>query len=695
MSIIKAENRENVLFLWLDADDSKVNTLRFEDMPELEKQLDRLEQDNTLEAAVLISRKKDFMVGADIHAFDTFSDKKAMETSIDKGHALLNRLEACKKPIVAAIQGNCMGAGLEIVLACHYRLITNDAKLALPEVKLGLLPGLGGTQRLPRTIGLEKGLQYALTGKTIYAKQAKRMGLAAASIHRSALEDAAFRAAQGLAAGTIKPKKRKLNAKTWLLEKTPLSRIVFNQAEKMAAKQSKGKYPAPERIISTVREGWEDGLEEGFDSEAEHFAELIFTPESKALRHLFFAQNAAKKNPHKDKIKTVESIGVLGAGLMGAGIAEVSAKSNYRVTLKDINLENARKAIGGIAKSISKRVGKGLTAFQRDQALSRITPSESYERFSNVQMTIEAVLEIPELKQQVLKDVEAHAPEGHIFASNTSSIPISSIAAASKNPSSVLGMHYFSPVPKMPLLEIITTDKTADWALATAYDVGLKQGKTPIVVGDKPGFYTTRIISIYMNEALILLEEGVSIPAIDRAMKDFGFPVGPVKLIDEIGMDVGAKIGKVLGDFVGERIGINTLFSRMMDAELLGRKSGAGFYNYGADRGVNAKALEIIGAKEAKELSSQEIQDRLAFTMMNEAVHCLQEDVLKSPSDGDVSAVFGLGFPPFLGGPFWYMDALGIDKVVERLQELEKTYGKRFAPAQLLVDYAKEGKDFF
>ncbi len=310
---------------------------------------------------------------------------------------------------------------------------------------------------------------------------------------------------------------------------------------------------------------------------------------------------------------------------------------------------------------------------------------------------IEAVLEDLELKQQVLRDVEAVAKDDLVFASNTSSIPIHEIARASGRPEQVVGMHYFSPVPKLPLLEIIATESNPKWVLATAFDAGRAQGKTPIIVGDAPGFYTTRIVSMYMNEALLLVEEGVGVRDIDKAMRDFGFPVGPIALLDEVGIDVGAKINKVLKEpFAARGITLSSRGEALVEAGFLGRKSGKGFYVYGGKKGekeVNAEVSRLAGGA-AREASAEEIQERLGLVMVNEAVLCLGEGVLRSATDGDVGAVFGLGFPPFLGGPFWYADRLGARALLGRLEALERQHGPRFRPAALLREHAERGTRF-
>lgn len=701
MSFFNVEKREDVAVVWLDAPGARVNTLSFEVMDRFSALLDELQNDPEVKAAVLISRKKDsFIVGADINEFASFTSKDEVKRLIGEGHALFNRIEDFNKPLVVAVHGACVGGGLELAMACHYRLASNHQRtvFGLPEVNLGLLPGLGGTQRLPRLVGLQKGLELILAGKNVYAKPALKLGIVDALIHQPGLEDAAIRAARGLVDGSLKRRERKVKLTETLLEKTPLNTMVYSKAAEAVEKRTRGNYPAPAKIIDCIRTGMTKGMKAGLAAEAENFAELVFTPASKALRHLFFAKNAAEKNPLKSEVRAASTLGVLGAGLMGAGIAQVSAKSGLEVLLKDQTLEYAAKGKGSIYKDISKRVGKGMSSFERDVILERVVPTESYDLFKGADLTIEAVLETLELKQQVLKEVEAKAPAHHIFASNTSSIPIHNIAEASARPEAVLGMHYFSPVPKMPLLEIIRTEQTADWALATAIDVGLKQGKTIIVAGDKPGFYANRILAPYINEALVLLQEGASVEAIDEAMRDFGFPVGPLKLVDEVGIDVGAHVTTVMAPLFAERgIEMVQLGSEVAASGLKGRKGGKGFYSYeaGKSQGVNKGIYTFFGGDERKTIAKSEIQERLSLAMVNEAIFTLQEQVIDAPATGDVGAVFGIGFPPFLGGPFFYADEQGLTKVLERLEALRDKHGARFAAAELLKSKVEANEAFY
>lgn len=702
MSYLSIEKEDRIALLRLDQPGEKVNKLNEELIEAFGEALDRLEQDDELIGAVIYSGKPDnFIAGADLDMLKAQEKPEDVEQISKTGNELLLRLARSKKPVAAAIHGAALGGGLEVALACHYRVASDHAKTKLgqPEVKLGLLPGGGGTQRLPRLIGIQKALTYMLTGKNIYPHKAKKIGLIDELTHQHAVLKAAKKAVQRMyKQGGRKPKdKRSLLEK--LLEGNPLGRsIVFSQARKRAAKNTRGNYPAPPRIIDAVEHGYKNGLEAGLELESRYFGELAFTPESKALVELFFAMNAAKKNPGKDKVREVREIGVLGAGLMGSGITEVSVENDLRVILKDQNVEQAAKGKKTIWDNLSKQVKKHIISeFERDRISSLVHATGSYEGFDRVDLVIEAVFEDLELKKKIVQEVEPRLSDESIFASNTSSLPISKIAEASKHPERVVGMHYFSPVQKMPLMEVIQTDQTADWVTATAREVGTRQGKTVIVVNDGPGFYTTRILAPFMNEALMLLDEGADIRQLDRAMKDFGFPVGPVALLDEVGIDVGAHVTEVMSGLFKERgIEASDKASKLLEAGYKGRKNKKGFYAYdsGKKKEVNEEIYEFFGGQRRKQMDKEAIQQRMALAMVNEAAWCLQEEILRNPTDGNLGAILGLGFPPFLGGPFHYIDNEGAQVIVDRLRKWEDKLGNRFTPAPMLADYASSGQKF-
>ena len=706
-NFLTLEKDHDLAVVWIDQAESKINTISPGTLEAFGGVLDAIEQEETIKAAVFISGKKDtFIAGADLGVLRAMDEPAQARALSQGGHALVKRMRTLDKPTVAAIHGAAMGGGLEVALACAYRIVTTSkkTKLALPEVMLGLLPGGGGTQLLPRLVGIQQALPMMLTGKNIYPRKALRMGLVDARIYPHGLLDAAKQAARRLAEGSLTPKRNDKELSERLLEGNPVSRrVLYQQAEARVRKETGGNYPAPLKIIDCMKTGIEDGLEAGFAAEAEGFAALVFSPVSRALVSLFFARQAAEKNPWKDAARPVEHIGVLGAGLMGAGIAEVSAMGGLDVTIKDVDLATAAAGKKQVWQSTVGKVRKRiLSPVERDVMVERVTPVDDYASFNRVDLVIEAVPEDLDLKCVLLASTEAATRADCIFASNTSAIPIAEIAEASARPDTVIGMHYFSPVPKMPLLEIIKTDKTPDWVLATAYETGLRQGKTVIVVGDGPGFYTTRILGVYLNEALLVLEEGADIEQVDAAMKRFGFPMGPYELLDLVGIDVAAKVTDTMRRKAsGRDLNGSAAAKKLTDAGYLGQKGGQGFYRYENERGqikktaVNETIYAFFGGARRKVFDEDVLQNRLALLMVNEAVYCLDEGILATARDGDLGAVLGLGFPPFRGGPFRYTDTETPPAIAARLGRLKAQHGERFAPSPLLQEHARTGTPFY
>lgn len=690
--------------LWMDLKGEEWNKVTLGMVDDFEKILHTIEQESSIKAVVLISRKKGFMAGADIEEFLKMGPGEAKSTAI-VGHKLFARIEDCAKPFVSAIHGACMGGGTEISLACAGRIATSHATtvMALPEVKLGLLPGLGGTYRLPKLIGLQKSLDMMLTGKNLYAHKAYKMGLVDRLVDQPKLLEAAKKFALELASGKFKRQDKRTTTEK-LLEATSVTRnIIFDKAKQMVIRSTYGNYPAPLEIIASVKDGYGQPREQAWEQESTKFDGLMQTSESKQLIHIFFGMNALKKNPMKDQVKEVKTLGMLGAGLMGEGIAEVSVNNGMEVLLKDINLDMLTQAKKNIWKAFSKKVKyKTIAGAEAERLIGNVHTSLDFTGYEKADMVIEAVFEDLELKHKVLRETEAAINKNCVFASNTSALPISAIAKKAKHPENVIGMHYFSPVQKMPLLEIVVTDKTAEWVTATALEVGIRQGKTCIVVKDGPGFYTTRILAPYMNEALLLLEEGADILQLDKAMKKFGFPVGPITLMDEVGIDVGAHInrGELRTFFEKRGAESSNAMTALEEAGYKGRKNKKGFLIYDDKTGkkVRGKANEEIyqhfGGAKRQPFSDQEIQDRMSLIMINEAALCLEEGIIKEPRDGDIGAVFGLGFPPFRGGPFRYIDALGAAEIVNKMNHL-KSKGKRFAPVPIIEEYAKSNKTFY
>ncbi|HEX5074672.1 MAG TPA: fatty acid oxidation complex subunit alpha FadJ [Gemmatimonadaceae bacterium] len=709
-SALTTDVRDGIAVVTLDVPNAPVNTFARSVRDEFTALIDRLDRDESIRAAVIRSGKADVWVaGADIEEFLGIETSSQAEALSRDGHALLDRLEKLRTPVVAAINGACLGGGLEAALACAYRIGTDTPKtvFGLPEVQLGLIPGGGGTQRLPRLVGLEAGLDMILTGRNIRARKALQMGLIHELVHPAILDEIAIERAKALADGVLA---RSMvggphGARHILLDENRIGRaLVFRQARERILARTRGHYPAPLAALDVVATGYAHGTERGFREEARLFGELAVSEVSRQLVFLFFATSALKKDPGVPEPapppKPIQKLGILGAGFMGAGIASIAAQQGTLIRLKDADPGRVGKGLAAAREVMRERLTKKqITRQQLDDYMTLIGGTTDYSGFRNVDLVIEAVFEDLGVKQAVLRETEAVTRAEAIFASNTSTIPITQLASVSVRPQRVIGMHFFSPVPKMPLLEVIVTKETSREVTTTVVGYGKTLGKTVIVVNDAPGFFANRILAPYINEAGILLDEGVAIDAIDRALVEFGFPVGPITLIDEVGLDIAGKSGAIMLEAFGTRMAPSQSLTRVVAAGRTGRKGKKGFYRYdetGKKRGVDPSVYELLPTGQRRtEIPADEIQRRCVLAMVNEAVRCLQDGILRSSRDGDVGAVFGIGFPPFRGGPFRYVDSLGAERVVRALEGLNSDRAPRFAPAQLLIEMARGGRRFY
>jgi 3-hydroxyacyl-CoA dehydrogenase/enoyl-CoA hydratase/3-hydroxybutyryl-CoA epimerase len=533
------------------------------------------------------------------------------------------------------------------------------------------------------------------------------MGLVDEMVHPAILRDIAIDRARGLANKTLKPSRAGTHgAMSLVLEHNPIGRgVVFKKARESVLEKTHGHYPAPLAALDAVQTGYAHGIKAGLDEEAKRFGEMAMTDVSRELVFLFFANNSLKKDkgvpepapPSRD----VRKLAVLGAGFMGAGIASIAVQQNTMVRLKDTDTARIGKGLAAVRAVLQERlVRKQITRLQLEDFMGLAGGTTNYSGFASADLVIEAVFEDIALKHRVLEEVEPAIDATAVYASNTSTIPITRIAEVAQHPERVLGMHFFSPVHRMPLLEVIVTPMTSPEATVTAVAYGKRLGKTVIVVNDGPGFYTTRTLSAYMNEAGRLLDEGASIEAIDKALVDFGFPVGPITLLDEVGIDVGGKVGLVLSEAFGARMAPSDAMRKVVGAGRTGRKGGSGFYRYERD-GKKGRVDETVYAlfrdttQPFREIPAEEITERCVLAMVNEAALCLQEGILRSPRDGDIGAVFGIGFPPFRGGPFRYVDSVGADRIVEKLEDLNGRFSSRFAPAEVLVELGRARRRFY
>jgi 3-hydroxyacyl-CoA dehydrogenase/enoyl-CoA hydratase/3-hydroxybutyryl-CoA epimerase len=703
MTTFSIEKNHGIAIVSMNIDGLPQNVLNETVGHEFEAMINDIEADSSLTSLIFQSTKPGcFVAGADISLLQGIETEQQAFESCKLLHGLFQRIADLKITTVAAIDGVCLGGGLELALVFDYRIASSskETRIGVPEVQLGVLPGGGGTTRLPRMIALPTALDMLLTGKQLNAKRAKSAGLIDKVVLSQVLLSTAIEYA-----GKNKPKRRQSFADR-VMKFTPVRNVIISKARSQTLKLTKGKYPAPLKILEVINSGLGSSLEKALELEARGFAQLLMTPESKQLVNIFFAMTELKKDTGIDsdqEARDINNVGVLGAGLMGAGISYVTIdKAKITTRLKDINYDGLSKGIEYVGKIIDKQLArKRINSIARQNTMARLTGAIDYRGFKNSDVIIEAVFESLDLKQRMVADIEALGGDTEtVFATNTSAIPIDNIAAKAQYPERIVGMHYFSPVEKMPLLEVIKGSKTADWATATAVELGKKQGKTVIVVNDGPGFYTTRVLVPYNMEAVRLLLEGVSIEEVDAALEAFGMPVGPIKLMDEVGIDVGAHIVVTLNHAFGDRIPLIEGVEKVLDDNRKGKKNGRGFYDYSeASKGKNVdpSIYAIMGVSNAGriELSRIEITERIILTMLNEAAYCLQEGILRSPRDGDIGAIFGLGFPPFLGGPFRYMDTLGAAEVVNKLEALKTLHGERFTPALLLIELAKSGKGFY
>ncbi len=706
---------ERIAYVCIDVQDKSVNTLSTPMTERFAEILDELDAAAELEGVVIHSGKPgNFVVGFDINELLELADEpEDIRPMIERGHQLMGRFEQLAVPVVAAVDGTCLGGGLELAMACHARIASNSERteMGLPEIKLGVIPGLGGTQRLPRLVGLQTGLDMILTGKQVSARKAKKLDLVDDVVHPGILlEVAADKARELYAKGEWRqrPKNRFKDVFSNpgevvnLAAKTPARKLIFNQAREMTRKNAGQHYPAPFKAIDVIETGFKDGFEAGIDAEADAFAELVKGEVAKNLINLFFMKqevDKAKPFPWNTKAYPVDKIGVIGAGLMGAGIAQVAAYKGWEVRLKDVDDEGLSWGLNYSKELIDKLVKrKKISEPMGDVTFGRLSGTTDYSGFGQADLVIEAVFEDVGLKKQVIGELEEHTHDEAVIASNTSTIPISELAKASKNPEQVLGMHFFSPVHKMPLLEIIRHEGTGSKAVATALQVGREMGKTCIVVNDGPGFFTSRVIGAYINEAGWILQEGAYIEDIDEAMTEWGFPVGPMKLVDEVGMDVALKAAKTLQEAFEERWDAPTALKAVAADGRKGKKNEKGFYDYDGSRGkkVDETVYDLLpGGRDRKPVDHEVVQQRCWLAMLNECAYCLQEGIVEHPRDIDIGVIFGLGFPPFRGGILRHADSQGLPNVAGQMIRLAEQFGDRLRPADIIVEKAEKNESFY
>jgi len=708
-------SRDGGAVAWLVLNDKskRVNTLSTRLFAWFEARMDELEREPPAALVILSGKVDGFVAGADLEELLAVGDKEAVIAMLQRGHDLMQRLAGLPFPTVAAIHGACLGGGLELALACRYRVATEHrkTKLGLPEVQLGLIPGLGGTQRLPRLIGVPAALDLILTGKQLDAKRARKAGLVDDTCHPADLALAALRWAGQNGDETRRPAGGIARRATDFLARTPLAdRLIFDKARSQTLAKTGGHYPAPLVAIDVVHDGVKLPLRRALDVEAGAFTELVVSETAKNLISIFFTKNEVESRAARlaRGARPLPQIGVLGAGFMGAGIAQVLAAKGVRVVLKDRDHAALGKGVAFCQQQVRELVKRRrMSEPEAKVALGRIHPTVAYDgAFHRLPLVIEAVFEDVAVKHAVIRETEAAAAEDLIFASNTSAIPIARLAAASRRPENVVGMHFFSPVAKMPLVEVIRHPATSDAAAATVVEAARIMGKTVIVVNDGPGFFTSRVLGTMLNEASWMLAEGARIEQVDHAMTRWGWPVGPFALLDEVGLDVARHVAETVREALGERLEPPAVFARMIADQRLGRKGKRGFYLYEDGGGKKKEKREEKKEKKVDEtvyrlldwepapISDEEIVERCWMQMLNETARCIEEGIISNPADVDLGVIFGFGFPPFRGGLLREADRVGLDTVVERLEGYASRLGRRLEPAELLREMARKGETF-
>jgi 3-hydroxyacyl-CoA dehydrogenase/enoyl-CoA hydratase/3-hydroxybutyryl-CoA epimerase len=692
-------------FLWLDVHGKAMNVLGRQVIADLEAALSRVEEEASIQTLFIASKKPTgFCAGADIEEFaDIHTSEQAMQAS-ERGQKLMQKVANLRVPTVACISGFCLGGGLELALACDYRLVydVSSTQLGLPEIKLGLLPGWGGTQRLARVVGLERALQIILQQRTLNAREAIKWGLA------DFLEGDP---AQGLTKplGHLhKRPKSGMPLRGWrqkLLESTPIGRgLIFKMAKKAVHAKAWEDMPAPFEALEAIRVGLTQGMDAGFRQEREGIGRLAVTKASRNLITIFFLVMNARKA--EEKTLPCKKVGVVGAGTMGAGIAQLALLKGFDVVVQEINDGALAAGVKKIEDLVNKAVERRLlTADEARQKLAALGRTTSYQGFESADVVIEAAIEDLDKKRDIFRILDERCRPDTVLATNTSSLSVKQMQDGLRHPRRVAGLHFFNPVHKMMLIEVVRTPTTDEAVTSLLVRLAASLGKTPVVCNDSPGFIVNRILTPYLNEAGILIAEGLRVQAIDRTMCRFGMPMGPLELLDTVGLDVAAHVSRSVGPAFGERLKPHPALPRMCEHGWLGQKTGKGFYVYapGKKKQVNSEALAKLGAElgmkalagPVPEEQVREARERMVCLMVNEAAACLGEGLAERADILDLAMVLGTGWAPHRGGPLRYADDRGAGDIVAALEGLAKRHGVRFEPCAELRRRAKTGELFY
>lgn len=708
MATLTWKIKDDLSIIEFDQEDSKVNLLTSEVLKRLETILEEIKNIPALTAVVILSKKKDiFIAGADIREIEWITSSKDGEKKSRIGQRVLNRLEDFQKPTIAVIDGAALGGGCELALACQYRLATfsEKVKIGLPEVNLGLIPGFGGTYRLPRLVGLTEGLKMIVSGKPVAATKALKIGLVDRLVPQEGLESHMHQFLADIREGKIVPDKyqrRKQKGKAPSFEESFLGQWgVLYKTREAVLKSTKGFYPAPLKAISVVYINSFLGRKQGLAFESKAFGKLVATPTAKNLIQVFYLTEKFRKfawtGTEGIKPREIVKCGVVGAGVMGGGIAQLFSAQGIWTRLKDIQPDALKLGLRAAAHIYQEAVNKGrLTKAEAQEKMARISPTLDYRGFGNADIIVEAVVENMDVKKKVFKELSEVVGEQTILATNTSALSVTELSRQTRNPSRVIGLHFFNPAHRMPLIEIIRTPSSSSETMAAALNLVKALGKTPVVVKDSCGFLVNRILLGYVNEAGRILEESRQIERIDKVMTDFGMPMGPFTLSDEVGVDVGVKVLHILHEGLGERFKPVGVFDKIYEKGLLGKKSGKGFYIYGETKTVNPQIHRCLPSRGFSLFKAKEALNRMLHIMINEAARCLEEGIVEEPSAVDVAMILGTGFPAFRGGLLCYADAVGISPIITELETFQKKFqSDRFQPSTYLLNLKKEGKGFF
>ncbi len=701
---------DGILHVVFDRQGGKVNLLNAEILQGLGELLDDVRGRDEVRGLLFTSAKPgSFIAGMDVDQIASVNDSYKGAESARFGQAVFQKIADLGRPSACAIGGTCLGGGTELALACTFRVASDDraVRIGLPEVQLGIIPGFGGTQRLPRLIGLTPSLELILSGRRVDARRARKLGLVdllvpGPYLEREALAllERAIRDGQTQVASKLR---RRTSLARLLLERIgPLRNYVLEQARKRTARKASARdYPAPFRAVEAIGAAFVQPLPQGLDFEARLEGELITTSTSKNLIWLFKSQTALKQDGAGVRAtpRRIGKAAVFGAGIMGGGIAQLVADRGISVRLKDVRYEAILTALSTAHGIWKRRLDRRrIDRRELEQKMAFIAPTLDDSGLQHVDIVIEAVVEDLEVKRKVLAEAERRIDQRAVFASNTSSLPISDIASHAMRPERVVGLHFFNPVHRMPLVEVIAGSFSSPESVATAHAFAIKLGKVPIVVKDGPGFLINRILTFYLNEAMRFLLEGVRIEALDSAMKTFGMPMGPFELMDQVGLDTAGHVARVLRAAFQERVeGTEAVLDTLVGEERLGRKNGRGFYLYknGKSTVPDAEIYKLVGSPIVREIPAETLQERMVLVMVNEAALCLEEGIVRQPRDVDLGMVMGTGFPPFRGGLLRHADEVGIPIVVDRLARLADAHGGRFRPVLGLQEMVRRQRRFY